>query len=534
MKAIFILLWLTAAAYADDVATYAIVVGSNAGGPGQGELRYAEADAGRVGKLLTELGGYAPDQIDIVLHPTPDELRARLGKLADKLAADDKAGRPTRVLFYYSGHARATALDLGNKELPLSELRQRLFELPSKLTVVVLDACQSGAFSRVKGAEPAADFSFNSRQQLDATGVAVLASSSGSELSQESEQLKSSYFTHHLLVGLRGAGDTNHDGLVTVDEAYRYAYHQTLLATTETAVGGQHVSLEVDLKGHGEVPLSFPRAATAHIELPAALEGKTLIEDKRSHTVVAETYKAKGAAVRVAVAPGEYRVLVRRGTTLSRCEVTSGGTVELDHCTSEALDVETTKGGEQPIFEHPTMIEVSLFAGAERHDAYTDTLEAFGYHEGVMPLSAGISLAGLRQWLPHVWLGGLASTESTSEWTRATDGLYPQRFSATTTTVQGAARAFTELGESSFYTYLQFTIGLGIGRTQHRDQSDMETRDTYFGPALSASYGVGWQGHRLGLGLAYTMEYAHVIDNLVGDTHASGGHRFGLAGSWSF
>jgi hypothetical protein len=337
-----------------------------------------------------------------------------------------------------------------------------------------------------------------------------------------------------LLVGLRGAGDTNGEGQVTVDEAYRYAYHQTLLATTETAVGGQHVSLEVDLKGHGEVPLSFPRAATAHIELPAALEGKTLIEDKRSHTVVAETYKAKGAVVRVAVAPGEYRVLVRRGTTLSRCEVNSGGTVELDHCTSEALDVETTKGGERPIFEHPTFIEVSLFAGAERHDAYTDTLEAFGYHEGFMPLSAGMSLTGLRQWLPHVWLGGLASTESTSEWTRATDGLYPQRFSATTTTVQGAARAFTELGESSFYTYLQFTIGLGIGRTLHRDQSDMETRDTYFGPALSASYGLGWQGHHLGLGLAYTMEYAHVIDNLVGDTHASGGHRFGLAGSWSF
>lgn len=533
MKAFFILLWLTAAAYADDVATYAIVVGSNTGGPGQGALRYAEDDARRVGKLLTELGGYAPDQVDIIVHPSPDELRARIGKLADKLMADDKAGRPTRVLFYYSGHARATALDLGNQELPLTELRQRLFDLPSKLTVVVLDACQSGAFSRVKGAEPAADFSFNSRQQLDATGVAVLASSSGSELSQESEQLKSSYFTHHLLVGLRGAGDTNGDGLVTVDEAYRYAYHQTLLATTETAVGGQHVSLEVDLKGHGEVPLSFPRAATAHIELPAKLEGKTLIEDKRAHTVVAETYKAKGAAVRVAVAPGEYRVLVRHGTSLSRCEVNSGGVVDLDHCTTEALDVETTKGGDL-VFERPTQIEVALFAGAEHHDAYTDTLEAFGYKEGFMPLSAGISVTALRRWLPHVWVGGLGSTESTSEWTRATDGLYPQRFKATTMTVQGAARAITEIGESSFYTYLQFTIGLGIGRTSHHDQSDMETRDTYFGPAISGSYGIGWQGHRLGLGLAYTIEYAHVIDNLVGDTHNSGGNRFGLAGSWSF
>ena len=532
MKAIFILLWLTAAAYADDVATYAIVVGSNAGGPGQGALRYAEDDAQRVGKLLTELGGYAPDQVDIVLHPSPDDLRARIGKLADKLADDDKAGRPTRVLFYYSGHARSTALDLGNRELPLSELRQRLFDLPSKLTVVVLDACQSGAFSRVKGAEPAADFSFNSRQQLDATGVAVLASSSGSELSQESEQLKSSYFTHHLLVGLRGAGDTNHDGLVTVDEAYRYAYHQTLLATAETAVGGQHVSLEVDLKGHGEVPLSFPRAATAHIELPALLEGKTLIEDKRAHTVVAETYKAKGAAVRVAVAPGEYRVMVRRGTTLSRCEVNSGGTVDLDRCTTETLEDATTKGGSW-MSPRPTIIELTLFAGAEHHDAYTDTLEAFGYKEGFMPLSAGISLTGLRQWLPHVWVGGLASSETTAEWTRATDGLYPQRFSANLMTVQGGARAFTELGES-FYTYVQAMVGLGIGRTSHHDQSDVETRDTYFGPAISGSYGLGWQGSRLGLGLVYTVEYAHVIDNLVGDTHGSGGHRFGLAGSWSF
>src|SRR6185436_7029392 len=169
-------------------------------------------------------------------------------------------------------------LDLGAGELPLAHLRERLLSLPSTLTVVVLDACQSGAFSRIKGAQPAADFSFNSRQRLDASGVAVLASSSGSELSQESEQLRSSYFTHHLLVALRGAGDTDGDGQVSIDEAYRYAYHQTLLATAATAVGGQHVSLEVDLKGHGEVPLSYPVRATASIELPVGLEGQTIVE----------------------------------------------------------------------------------------------------------------------------------------------------------------------------------------------------------------------------------------------------------------
>ncbi|MGE5181838.1 MAG: caspase family protein, partial [Acidobacteriota bacterium] len=318
-------------------ADYAIVVGSNAGGPGQADLRYAEDDARKVGALLVDLGGYSRDQVEIVVHPTPDQLRDQLARLAERVTADAAAGKQSRVFFYYSGHARASAIDLGAGEVPLVELRQRLFAVPATLTIVVLDACQSGAFSRIKGAQPAADFSFSSRQHLDASGIAVLASSTGSELSQESEQLHSSYFTHHLLVGLRGAGDANGDGEVTIDEAYRYAYHQTLLATAETAVGGQHVTFEADLKGHGEVPLSFPRAATSTIELPAALEGQALVEDRRAHAVIAETYKAKGAPVRIAVAPGDYEVIVRHGTTLSHCNVSGGGVVDLDHCTSEAI-----------------------------------------------------------------------------------------------------------------------------------------------------------------------------------------------------
>ncbi len=145
------------------IATYAIVVGSNAGGPGQTTLRYAEDDARRVASLLGELGGYSVDMVDVIVHPTPDQLRDRLVRLSTRVSADLAAGRQARVFFYYSGHARATALDLGDQELPLAELRTRLFSVPAALTVVVLDACQSGAFSRVKGAALAADFSYNSR-----------------------------------------------------------------------------------------------------------------------------------------------------------------------------------------------------------------------------------------------------------------------------------------------------------------------------------------------------------------------------------
>jgi uncharacterized caspase-like protein len=60
---------------------------------------------------------------------------------------------------------------------------------------------------------------------VDASGEVVITSSSADELSQESDEVGGSYFTHYLLSGLRGAADTSGDGEVTLDEAYRYVYY---------------------------------------------------------------------------------------------------------------------------------------------------------------------------------------------------------------------------------------------------------------------------------------------------------------------
>lgn len=526
-----------------DVATYAIVVGSNAGGPGQTDLRYAEEDARRVGSFLAELGGYTADKVDVVVHPTPDLLRERLAQLSTKVHADLAAGKKARVFFYYSGHARATALDLGNSQMPLAELRTRLFSVPAQLTVVVLDACQSGAFSRVKGATPAADFSFNSRNQLDASGIAVLASSSGSELSQESEQLRSSYFTHHLLVGMRGAGDANKDGQVSIDEAYRYAYHQTLLATAETAVGGQHVSLEVDLKGHGEVPMSFPRAATSSIELPASLEGKTIVQDRRAKAVVAETYKAKGAAVRIAVAPGEYEVLVRQSSTLSRCQITAGpggSTLDLENCSTEDIVIATRKGGG---FWRPTRIEVSGSVGSEHADAYTQTLEDFGYKGD--SAGAGLGVSVTRQVDRRLWVGIAGSHNVSAQWTRH-DKYGDLDVDWTLDSIMAVARGVEHFSDrapgSGFGAYAQVAVGLGMGRTRFTDFDGSVTRESHFGPAVAASAGLEWGnsnvpgrwGRGITYSLGYELVYAPVIDNEIGNTHASGGHRLTTALSFSY
>ena len=524
---------------APPIATYAIVVGSNSGGPGQVELHYAEDDARRVGTVLAELGGYAPDTVDVLVHPSPDQLRARLDELQRRVAADLAAGRQSRVFFYYSGHARATAIDLGDAELPLAELRQRLFQTSATLTVVVLDACQSGAFSRIKGAQPAADFSFNSRQHLDASGIAVLASSSGSELSQESELLHASYFTHHLLVGMRGAGDANGDGQVTIDEAYRYAYHQTLLATAETAVGGQHVTFEADLKGHGDVPLSFPRAATKTIELPAALDGQALVEDKRSKTVVAETYKAKGAAVRIAVAPGDYEVIVRHGTSLSRCEVSSGGVVELDHCATEQIRDAATKGGGNAGFRRPTRIELTGVIGGERVDAYGQNLQAFGYHQELAP-SAGLQLLALRHVARFVWVGGQLGQVAEPRWSHDTD-LATQTLDLSTTTLSAVARGDLPFGavgwRSRLSVYGQLAGGLGLGHAHFTGADAMTNDHTYVGPSLEIGGGLHGESpnlHGIGLSFGYAYVYAPIIDDLIGNTHASGGHRLSFSLSYSF
>jgi hypothetical protein len=522
------------------IENYAIVVGSNSGGPGQAELRYAEDDARRVGALLVELGGYSQDHVQLVLHPSPDELRDVLAKLGERIRGDAAAGRQSRLFFYYSGHARSAAIDLGSSELPLAELRGKLFDVPATLTVVVLDACQSGAFSRVKGAAAAADFSIHSRDQLGASGVAVLASSSASELSQESDQLRSSYFTHHLLVGLRGAGDSNGDGQVSLDEAYRYAYHQTLLATAETAVGGQHVTFEADLKGHGEVPLSFPRAATSTIELPAELEGKALVEDRRAHAVIAETYKARGAPVRIAVAPGDYEVLVRRDTTLYRCELTTPSTVDLGRCKAEPIETATTKGGG---FEHPYRIELGVFLGGDNNDAYTQNLQAFGYNDDQLigPFAAGASLVGVRRIREWLWVGGLASQTAMPEWKKTIAGsTADQRLDWNLFGFEGVVRAETPAAEEGlgrfFSAYAQLSLGLGVGRTHLHAADGMTYDDTSYGLAAGFAAGLHLQTwfSPLGASFGYAYDYAPVVKDLIGNTHTTGGHRGTFALTYRF
>lgn len=531
---------------------YGILVGSNPGGPGQQTLRYAEDDARRMADVLAQLGRYGKADMRVLVRPDQARVFATIDEIGAKLREHQQKGEQAVLVFYYSGHAKANAFNLGGSELAITALRDKLQKLPTTLTLIVLDACQSGQFARTKGTEAAADFSFNSVSRLTTKGIAVMASSSAQELSQESDELKSSYFTHHLVVGLRGAADSDGDGRVSVDEAYRYAYRRTLASTAQTQVGSQHVTLETDLAGQGDVPVTYPSDAKSQLELPGPLDARVLVQHKASGNVVAEVHKAAGAPLRLAFVAGSYEALVRPAGKVLRCRLTLADSrvTLLDLGTCDAVKLAgVAKGDEpdraelEPVHDHPAIEPWTLEAGFgpiwRGEDAYTRRLNEFGYTKREDFLSSrpprwrahlGVS-HGL---VPHVSLGGYVHTLTGDTYERDA-GDSNDSFTWDAYGVSGFVRASTSpMGQSRpggayFDAYGQLGGGLTLGVTSLTTASQRggpieTTTDTHFGWVLGGFAGLSFVTPSLfAFFLQGGYEYAPTIPNLVGDVHDAGG-----------
>ncbi|NOK12357.1 caspase family protein [Corallococcus exercitus] len=311
MRALVILLFALGAATsahaaeASAVRRLALFVGVNDGGPERVRLRYAETDAKAFALVLSELGGVLPQ--DRVLLTDVDRAGVlagfdRVRKLAEGVRAS--GARRVEVLLYYSGHSDDEGLLLKGQRLDYGELRRSLEGLPADVRIAVLDSCASGAFARKKGGVARPAFLVDSGIQVK--GHAILTSSSADEASQESDRLGGSFFTHHLLSGLRGAADVTHDGRVTLTEAYQFAFHETLARTERTQGGAQHPNYDIELAGTGDLVMTDLRATTAGLVLTEPLEGRLYVRDAVG-TLVVEVQKVSGRATELGLAPGAYR-----------------------------------------------------------------------------------------------------------------------------------------------------------------------------------------------------------------------------------
>lgn len=230
---------------------FALVAGTNDGGARRMRLRYAASDAAAFAGVLADLGGVHREDLILLQGPgrreflaAMDELRVRAAAAGMDAATGSARGR-VEMLVYFSGHSDETGLFFGDEKVPYTEFRERIDAVPARIRLAVVDACASGALTRLKGGKRLPAFAVDHSSSL--RGYAFLTSSSGDEAAQESDRIRASFFTHYLLTGLRGGADRNLDGKVTLGEAYEFAFHETLSQTEGSQAGAQHPSYDMRL-----------------------------------------------------------------------------------------------------------------------------------------------------------------------------------------------------------------------------------------------------------------------------------------------
>jgi hypothetical protein len=305
-------LWSSFAAA--EVLRHALIVGANQGGGTLDPLRYAELDAERVSTVLVELGNFDPAHVTVLYGPTAAELKAALHAHATTSRSFDE----DLFLFYYSGHADARGLRLGNELYTYEAVRGDIRAIDADVRLGMLDACRSGTITRLKGAALSEPFLVEER--LAAKGEAWMTAASADEAAQESDKLRGSFFTHYLISGLRGAADSG-DGEVSLMEAYNYAYERVVDHTGGTEAGAQHPSFDIDLEGQGELSLTRVSQGRATATLPAEIAGQITVLRMPDRTPVAEVAKVLNRPVTLALAPGTYRFRLLQGKDLREVEI---------------------------------------------------------------------------------------------------------------------------------------------------------------------------------------------------------------------
>lgn len=325
----------------------AIVLGNNVGNGENPALHYAELDATKLSQALVELGGVEPADLYLLHGRTLAEVRATFARATSQVARW-RAEPEVRVVvvFYFSGHSDGLALELGSERLAFSQLRAWLAQTGADVRVVIIDSCRSGALLATKGGTPGRGFQIRLSDSVASNGEALLTSSAADELALESREIHGSFFTHHLVSGLRGAADLSGDGNVTLGEAYQYAFARTVSATAATTYGPQHPAYDYRLTGEGELVLASSARPSAHLTLPAGFDRVLLVHLTRDQ-VLAEI--PRGAMRTLAVPAGAYAVRAWRGGVAFAGRVTVGEgearAVRAEELTVTVLDLAGTKGG---------------------------------------------------------------------------------------------------------------------------------------------------------------------------------------------
>jgi uncharacterized caspase-like protein len=206
-------------------------------------LKYAVNDAMEVYRYMIEVNRIPKDHIWLLLDEdaTLDRIRSALGTQLRR-----KAGKEDMVVVYLAGHGatekdasspdgdglekyilphNADPKDLYASAIPMGEVSRIFQRISSEKLVFLSDTCYSGASGGrtilASGARANVSGAFWDRLS-QGKGRMIIAASDANQVSAEKDELKHGVFTYYLLEGLGGKADFDGDGVITLDEIYRY------------------------------------------------------------------------------------------------------------------------------------------------------------------------------------------------------------------------------------------------------------------------------------------------------------------------
>ena len=215
-------------------------------------LKYAVNDARAFYDFLINANRIPAEKVTLLTDAQADlkNLRSVLGTELKR-----NAGQDDRVIIYFAGHGAterdtmspdgdglekyllpydAEPDDLYATAMPMREIAHIFDRIQSQQLIFIVDACYSGASGgrTVPTAGYRATLSDSFLDRLSSgRGKVIITASSANEVSIERDELAHGVFTYFLLEGLRGGADVDADGVVTVDEAYRYTATRVIDAT---------------------------------------------------------------------------------------------------------------------------------------------------------------------------------------------------------------------------------------------------------------------------------------------------------------
>ena len=302
-------------------------------------LRAPARDAADLAQVLADpgIGGFA---VTTVIDQPAQQIRLAVEDFLDGRGTGDL------LLVYLSCHglldarrrlyfaATDTRKDrLGATGVEAAWVLDQLEHCRARRQVLILDSCFSGAFAH--GAKGEADLGLQDRFLGQGRGRVVLTASTATEYSFEGDPTDAaapagSVFTAALVQGLRtGAADTDHDGHVSVDDAYAYVFDQVQAAgaaqTPQRWLYGAEgrILLARSPAGPAIIPAPLPESLRAGLDSPhpgirigAVTElGEWLTGGDPGRAATARRHLQEVADTDIPRVAGTARTLLDTGTT---------------------------------------------------------------------------------------------------------------------------------------------------------------------------------------------------------------------------